>query len=125
MNEFQATTVLVALFALRCIAPMVLMAVIGYGMKRLVAHWEAEEAGQPHPQPTIPLTLAAPARPAKRALPCWLVKNCDPQTREGCPAYANPLLACWVARLRADGQVTARCTGCELYSGATALAAGD
>ncbi|HMT22361.1 MAG TPA: hypothetical protein PKE20_14150 [Promineifilum sp.] len=44
MNEFQATTVVVALFALRCIAPLLLMLVIGYGMKRLVAHWEREDA---------------------------------------------------------------------------------
>ena len=125
MNEFQATAVLVALFALRCVAPLVLMAAIGYGMKRLVTYWEAEESDRPRPQSAIPLTIAAPARSAKPAPPCWLVKNCDPTTRENCPAYANPSLACWVARLRADGQVPARCAGCELYSGAPALAAGD
>lgn len=123
MNEFQATAVLVALFALRCVAPLVLMAVIGYGMKRLVTYWEAEETGRA--QPAIPLAMAAPARPTKPVLPCWLVKNCNATTRASCPAYANPSLACWVARLRADGQVPAQCVGCELYSGTPALAAGD
>ncbi|MBP6015100.1 MAG: hypothetical protein KA586_00110 [Candidatus Promineofilum sp.] len=125
MNEFQATTVLVALFALRCVAPLVLMAAIAYGMKRLVIYWDAQEANQPRPQPAIALTMAAPMRSTKPALPCWLVKNCDAQTRDACPAYANQSLACWVARLRADGQVPARCAGCELYSGAPAFAAGD
>ncbi len=125
MNEFQATTVLMALFALRCVAPIMLMAAIAYGMKRLVMYWEATEADGPRPQPAIPLTMAVSARSAKPGLPCWLVKNCDAKTRDGCPAYANPSLACWVARLRADGQVPASCAGCELYSGAPAFAAGD
>ena len=36
MNEFQASAVVVALFALRCGAAFVLVLAIGYGMKRLV-----------------------------------------------------------------------------------------
>mgnify|MGYP001166023528 FL=1 len=131
MNEFQGTAVIVALFALRCVLPFVLMMALGYGMKRLVRHWENEETAQPQGQPSIPLPLAAKplaARPTAKssaALPCWITKNCDEKTRNACPAYASPSLACWVARLRADGQIPAKCAGCELYSGSPAFAAGD
>lgn len=43
MNEFQATTVMVVLFTLRCVLPVVVMAAIAYSMKRLVRHWEVED----------------------------------------------------------------------------------
>ncbi len=125
MNEFQATAVMVALFALRCVVPFVLMMAIGYGMKRLVRHWDAEEAAATRPRPSMPLPMAARSpQPARPAIPCWVLNNCDENTRAACPAYASPSLACWVARLRADGQVPARCSGCELYTGA-AFAVGD
>lgn len=127
MNEFQATAVIVGLFALRCIVPFVLMLAIGYGMKRLVMHWEKEDATRAQPRPSIPLAMAGStaAAPAKSKIPCWILNNCDEQTRRACPAYASPSLACWVARLRAEGQVPAKCAGCGLYSGSPSFAAGD
>lgn len=127
MNEFQATTVIVVLFALRCVVPFVLMLAIGYGMKQLVKHWEKEDAAQTGARPSIPLAMAGttPAQPARPKLPCWVVNNCDEQTRRSCPAYASPSLACWVARLRAEGQVPAKCAGCGLYTGSPSFAAGD
>ena len=127
MNEFQGTAVIMALFALRCVMPFVLMLALGYGMKRLVRHWDGEGAGQSQAQPAIPLPrVARPAsKPATPALPCWVLKNCDEKTRDTCPAYISPSLACWVARLRAEGQVPARCAGCALYTGTPSFAAGD
>lgn len=127
MNEFQATAVIVALFALRCIVPIVLMFAIGYGMKKLVRHWESEDARQREKPVAIPLPMAARATadaPAK-SLPCWVLNNCDETTRNACPAYASPSLACWVARLRANGQIPAKCAGCAIYTGSPSLAAGD
>lgn len=126
MNEFQAVAVVVALFALRCVAPFLLLLAIGYGMKRLVAHWEREDA-RAGAQPSIPPAMAEPASEKSPGLklPCWVLNNCAEQTRNACPAYANPSLACWLARLRADGEVPARCAGCPLYTGAPAFAAGD
>lgn len=126
MNDFQAMAVLVALFALRCVAPFLLLMAIGYGMNRLVAHWEREEQARAA-KPAIPLPMAARAAPAaaKSKIPCWVVNQCDEKTRNACPAYANPSLACWLARLRAEGSVPAKCAGCALYTGAPALAVGD
>lgn len=126
MNEFQATAVIVALFALRCIVPVVLMAAIGYGMKWLVRSWEKADAAIAQPRPSIPLPTVAPARQAqKSSIPCWVFNNCDEKTRNTCPAYMHQSMACWLARLGAEGRVPAKCAGCSLYSGAPAFVAGD
>lgn len=128
MNEFQATAVIVALFALRCIVPIVLMFAIGYGMKKLVSHWESEDARQSQPPPAaipLPVVVPAAAKSPAKTLPCWVINNCDEAMRNVCPAYASPSLACWVARLRASGQIPAKCAGCALYTGSPSLAAGD
>jgi hypothetical protein len=46
MNEFRATAILFAFFALRCIAPLLITLAIGYAMNRIVNHWEAEDEAQ-------------------------------------------------------------------------------
>ena len=122
MNEFQAMTVMAALFALRCVAPFLLLLFVGYGMKRLAAHWERQDAARTAP-PSIPIPLAArPDEALRPRVPCWVFNNCDEQTRNACPAYLTPSLACWAARLRADGRLPAKCAGCQLYTGAPAFA---
>jgi len=130
MNEFQAMAIMVGLFALRFILPIALMIAIGYAMNRLAGRWEAEEksaeAAPPIPLPVVPSSVRA-ARPTAAALnvPCWAFKNCDAATRARCPAYQQPSVACWVALLRAEGRLPAKCAGCERYTGMPALAAGD
>ena len=122
MNEFQATTILVALFALRCVAPFMLLVLIGYGMKRLAAHWEWQDAARAA-RPSLPVAMVARPNEALRPrVPCWVFNNCDEKTRNACPAFATPSLACWTARLRADGRLPAKCAGCSLYTGASAFA---
>ena len=58
MNEFQATAVMVALFALRCVLPLALLVTIGYTMTRLANRWEAQEKTQPASGSAIPLPMA-------------------------------------------------------------------
>lgn len=125
MNEFQATAVMAALFALRCVAPFLLLLLIGYGMKRLTAHWEGQDAARAA-RPSIPVTMAArPDEAPRPGVPCWVFNNCNQKSRDACPAYASPSLACWLARLRVEGQLPAKCAGCQLYTGVPAFAAGD
>lgn len=115
MNEFQATGVLVALFALRCLVPLALLAVMGYLMNRLHERWDREDAAREEVAPIPPAAAPAP-RGARPALPCWVLRNCDEQQRANCPAYLAPSLACFVARLRSDGQLPAACADCRLYT---------
>jgi hypothetical protein len=119
MNEFQATAVMVGLFALRCVAPLALTLFVGYLMNRLVDRWEREDearkagaalpAPRPQPKPAIPVVAVKPG------LPCWVFNNCDEKKRSGCAAYQNQTVPCWLARMRADGALPAGCPDCAIY----------
>lgn len=123
MNEFQATAVMAALFALRCIVPFALMLAMAYGMRWLVRYWDRQAAAGP--RPSIPLAMA-PQAAADAAVPCWVSNHCDEKARAACPAYANQTVACWMAWLLNSGQVREKCAGCAYYTGSPALAlAGD
>ena len=128
MNEFQATAVMVALFALRCVLPLALLVTIGYTMTRLANRWEAQEKTRPASGSAIPLPMAGGASPVVASalkVPCWVLKNCDETKRARCAASRNPSLACWVALTWAEGRLPARCANCPRYTGAPALAIGD
>ena len=128
MNEFQATAVMVALFALRCVLPLALLVTIGYTMTRLANRWEAQEKTQPASGSAIPLPMAGGTSPVVAAalkVPCWVLKNCDESKRPRCAASRNPSLACWVALTWAEGRLPAKCANCPRYTGAPALAVGD
>ena len=137
MNEFEATGVMVLLFALRCIAPFVLLMGVGYFMNRMVDKWE-REAQETKEQEALPETqpgqifpetpaIAQPAfakpslekKPAIQ-LPCWMIKNCDPATRPDCAAHQQRGKPCWVARLAAEGVLPSGCPDCPVYQAAHA-----
>lgn len=139
MNEFEATGVMVLLFALRCVAPFVLLMGVGYFMNRMVDKWErdaqAQEAKEreavPEPQPgqifpenpgIAQPVFAKPSVEKKPALqvPCWLTKKCDPATRADCAANQQRGKPCWVARLAVEGALPSDCPDCPIYQTAHA-----
>ncbi len=124
MEETQATGVLFLMFALRCIAPLLLTLGIGYLMNRLVARWESEEAvveGQ-----DVPVTAVTPG-PGIRLptinVPCWVLRNCDESAQADCAARKQPNIPCWLARLRAEGILPHDCPDCPKYKDAMAAPA--
>jgi hypothetical protein len=122
MEEAQASGVLFLMFALRCIAPLVLTLGIGYLMNRLVDRWEAEESQREDTVAPIPATIPVAAsttpsgsgRPAI-TIPCWILRNCDEVAQADCAARKQPSIPCWLARLRAEGQLPDGCPDCEIY----------
>jgi hypothetical protein len=117
MKETQATGVLFLMFALRCIAPIVLTLGIGYLMNRLVERWQAEDAtAEAHevPEPVVGPAAPSAKRPAI-TVPCWILRNCDEATMEDCPAHKYPGIPCWLARLRAEGSLPESCPDCPIY----------
>ncbi len=92
MNEFEATGILVVLFALRCIMPVLLMFGVGYLMNRLVDRWRLEDEAR---------------REARQRT---------------CPAYKHYGDRCWSARLTAEGALPAECVNCPIYSQAIQVA---
>jgi hypothetical protein len=118
MNDFEATAILVALFALRCIAPVVLTLVVGYLMNRLVERWHEEDAAVQVAEPALP-SIPAPSRSIKLptvTVPCWILRNCEETQKADCPAAKQPGLPCWLVRLRADGRLPATCPDCPIYA---------
>ena len=131
MSGFEATLVMVALFALRCVVPLALTAALGYLMNRLVDRWEAEEAAaealdkKPAPVPLMERP-AAPERQSVLSLlsfPCWVTNNCPEAKRRSCPACERDDVPCWQARREAEGALPANCPDCPRYiAGRVALA---
>lgn len=137
MNEFEATGVMVLLFALRCIVPFVLLMGVGYFMNRMVDKWERDAEEQqakerePGPEPgrvfperpgIAQPAFAKPPLEKKPALqvPCWLTKKCDPATRADCAANQQRGKPCWVARLAVEGSLPKDCPDCPIYQAAHA-----
>ncbi|KAA3665176.1 MAG: hypothetical protein DWQ04_01910 [Chloroflexi bacterium] len=115
MNQSGAAFTMILLFALRCIAPLVLTVFIGWLMNRLVDRWEVEETAvieQPKtqlPQP-VPSSTARPALPA--LINCWVFNNCE---ESDCVAFENTAVACWQVKQSSSGQLLAKCETCPVY----------
>jgi hypothetical protein len=116
MEETQATGVLFLMFALRCIAPLVLTLGIGYLMNRLVDRWEAEEtAVEPERAPEPAVSPAPGIRLPTITVPCWILRNCPEAAQADCAARKSPGIPCWLARLRAEGSLPDGCPDCPIY----------
>jgi hypothetical protein len=118
MSELEATGVMIALFALRCLAPLALTIGIGYLMNRLVDRWRAEdearEAAGPEPE------MQPLPRPALKVptitIPCWVTRDCPPDKADDCPAKAFPAIPCWMARMQVEGRLPDTCPDCPIYT---------
>lgn len=122
MEALHGPALVFGLFVLRCVVPLLIMAGAGYLLARLDERWRAEaeaerqawvaaeEAARRTEQPTIPTFPLLPTAP------CWVLKACDPAKREKCPAYLQPGTTCWLARLKAEGEIPTSCLTCTLFA---------
>jgi hypothetical protein len=109
VQEILAVT---GIFLLRLGVPLLITLAVGYGLRRLDARWQAEAQARLE-QEEVPAELKALARPEQ---PCWEIKGCDEASRARCPACKTLDIPCWVARLRATGQLPAACHNCDLFN---------
>jgi hypothetical protein len=118
MSELEGTAVLVALFALRCILPIVITLAFGYLMNHLVDRWQQEDSvADANGAETEPFDGKIPGvRLPAITMPCWILKNCEEAERAVCAAYKQPGLPCWMARLRTEGVLPADCPNCPIYA---------
>ena len=84
MNGLQTTGVMIGLFALRCIAPLLLTVTLLHLMNRLLDRWAALETAPALTSATAPATTAPSI-----SLACWLLHNCSEEE----PSSEYPLLA--------------------------------
>ena len=112
----------VGLFFLRLIVPLTIMFAVGYWLRRLDAKWQAEaearqktaQRGQPVALQSLPLAADDVGQLIRER--CWDLRRCASTKRAQCPAFAQPDVLCWQAREQAEGQLPAKCSGCELYA---------
>ncbi len=123
MNVILETLALTVLFVLRLGIPIAVTVLIAWGLRRLDARWQAEAAAQQSSRAVAAGDLAAAevTSPLAAQQPCWELNNCSEAQRGNCPACAALDIPCWMARLRADGKLPARCYGCALFRTRPAL----
>jgi len=85
MNEFEATGIMILLFALRCALPAVLMLGLGYLMNWWVDRLRQEDEARAKGQPQY------------------------------CPAYVQHGNRCWSVCMREQGVLPAACVNCPIY----------
>jgi len=117
VNVILETLALTVLFVLRLGIPIAVTILIAWGLRRLDARWQAEAAAQQSSRAVAAgdLDAAAVTSPLAAQQPCWELNNCSDAQRGDCPACAALDIPCWMARLRADGKLPARCYGCALF----------
>ncbi len=123
MDVFTEIAALIVLFLLRLGVPIAVTAAIVWGLRRLDARWQAEAEAERIERAVAKglLPPTAVTSPLAMERPCWEHNNCSPETREQCPACALTDIPCWMARLRSDGKLPARCYGCALFRTRPAL----
>lgn len=117
MNVILETLALTVLFVLRLGIPIAVTVLIAWGLRRLDARWQADAAARQTSRAVAAgdLDAAAVTSPLAAQQPCWELNNCSDAQRGNCPACAAFDIPCWMARLRADGKLPARCYGCALF----------
>ena len=117
MNVIFETLALTVLIVLRLGIHIAVTVLIAWGLRRLDARWQAEAAAQQSSRAVAAgdLDAGAVTSPLAAQQPCWELNNCSDAQRGNCPACAALDIPCWMARLRADGKLPARCYGCALF----------
>jgi hypothetical protein len=117
MDIFTEIAALLVLLIVRLGVPIAVTAGIVWGLRRLDARWQAEAEAQ-RVSRAVAKGLVSPAAAASPLLaegPCWKQVNCAPEKQSHCPACQLTDIPCWMARLRTEGKLPARCYGCALF----------
>jgi hypothetical protein len=98
---------------LRIGIPVGATALLVWLLHRLDARWQnqAEQEGIPTGQ-----NLAADPG-------CWDIKNCSPEARRTCKAFAHPETPCWQELRSGDGNLQEKCLKCRVFKEAPVPAA--
>lgn len=106
---------LIGIFLVRFGVPLLLSAAVVWWLHRLDTRWsKAAPAVTRVPDDTPATKTADHARIISE--PCWVYRACPEERRNQCPAYLNPEVVCWLARLRCDGRLASGCRCCSVFA---------
>jgi hypothetical protein len=94
--------------ALRFAIPLGATIAIVWWLRRLDARWQSESQSRP----------VQVVGEWSRAPRCWETRNCPPERRANCPAYARPDIPCWQVFRSADGSLKTACLTCSVFRNA-------
>ena len=106
MDGSDAVGVVIIGMLLRFGIPIGVTALVIWFFRRLDAHWQAEAEQQLH--------MRAPVELIDR-VPCWEQRNCPPERRNSCRAYAQTGIPCWQVFRDKDGRLREACFDCEVF----------
>lgn len=105
--------------------PLLISAGVAWWLFRLDTKWRSEAPAVYLPAET-PAGSAGSVHSQIIGEPCWVYRACPDKVRDKCPAYLQPNVPCWLARLRADGRLAGGCRCCSVFATSHApAAAGD
>ena len=118
MDLLEPAVYIGGLFILRLGVPLAIIMLIGYGLRKLDAKWQAEAQAQLEAEQAAKQHKAEPDLEFYTVIdpPCWVQKNCPETIKLGCPALRAPDIPCWMARYRAEGAIPDKCYACKLFS---------
>jgi len=118
VNNLGIETIAVVIgFILRLGIPILITLLICWGLKRLDAHWQRQEANERFQQ--MPVSQHT----------CWNIRNCPPEKKNSCTVYQSGFQTpCW-EQCSQDGLMQPACLKCVvwqlLHGQQAALQAGD
>lgn len=117
MNVLIELIAVIVLSVLRLGVPIAVTIGIVWGLRRLDGRWQADAQAR-HASRVVAEGLVAPEdviSPMAAERPCWSENGCPPEKKRLCAACSATDIPCWMARLRADGKLPARCYGCARF----------
>jgi hypothetical protein len=117
--RLEVLLVFLASFVIRIGLPLLITVLLVRWLGELDRRWK-EEAGQ-----FIAEEASREIEENNAQAPCWAVRNCAPERRESCPAYARQETPCWQVFRTRDGHLKEICMDCEVFRHAALLAPGD
>jgi hypothetical protein len=107
MGSLREIGLMVAGVLLRIGVPLAVTALLAWLLRRLDERWQHHAAAQRADMPA--------ARFPGVVEKCWDAKNCLPEKRDKCPAYANPKTPCWQVFRGKDRLLRESCLGCAIF----------
>ncbi len=115
MEWLESAVAVITGLLLRFGIPIAITALVVWVLRNLDTRWQAEAKKvrvRPH-------SLGADVRQVR----CWESRDCPPEKRNSCPAFAHPEEPCWQIFRDDQGRLMETCLTCEVFREAPVLLA--
>jgi hypothetical protein len=104
--DLNAIGALVVGILIRFGLPILVTALVVWGLRRLDARWQAEIEGR---------RIRSMGGVVVQEIKCWEFQNCAEDQRSACVAYKNLSIPCWQHFRNGRGELREECLECEIF----------